>query len=284
MIEEDYISNNTRFRKSKNIIGNALFIENIVFINSDTLKQNIEALLKEKDINTITLTDDYKLDNLDFLNDYNLNFIKSIDILSDSVTNIEGLYSLTELEVINSENKKIDYSKFLKIRDIGGELSAFSYKTLSDLKSLESINITNKFREDDLTIFKNNRKLKFLTLRGSKITSLIGLEKFIELECLSLFHNRRIVSLEGISEKHNETLKEINIYSAPKLFYVNDFLSKLTDIEILQLEVKKIDSFKFLDSLRNLKSLGIHNLANDVEDKNKTPLINALKRTNGKIW
>jgi hypothetical protein len=51
----------------------------------EVLKQNLEALIK--DINTIRLTDDYKLENLDFLTTYNL--IESIDILSDSVNDLK---------------------------------------------------------------------------------------------------------------------------------------------------------------------------------------------------
>lgn len=284
MIEDDYINNNTRFIKTEKKYYKELFLRNVVFITSDKLKQNLKALRFEKDINTIRLTDDYKLDNLDFLNDYDLSFITSIDILSDSIENINGLYSLQNIEEINSINQNIDYSRFPKLRSIGGELSAYSYKTLSEISTLESIGLSNRFKENDVTIFSKNTKLKYLMLRGSKITSLRGLENFKELEYLELFHNRSIVSLEGIIEEHNKSLKEVSVYSAPKLLYVNEFLIKLTDLEFLQLEVKKVDSFAFLEKLMNLKTLGIHNKLNEVADGDKTPLIEALKRTNGTIW
>lgn len=285
MIEEEYINNNTKFIKPSKQGPHSLFIENVAFVTSDKLKQNLEALIVENEINTIRLTThDYKLDNLDFLNDYDLSSIKSINILSDSVKNIDALYSLLNLESITSTSKNIDFSRFPKLRGIGVELTAYSYKTLSTISSLESIRITNKFKENDISIFSRNKKLKFLMLRGSKITSLKGLENFEELECLELYHNNYITSLEGITEKHNKTLKEISIYTAPKLFYVNEYLSKLPKIEHLQLVCKKVDSFKFLDNLTNLKLLGIHNKVSEVEDGNKEPLLNALKRTNGKIW
>lgn len=284
MIEGEYIKNNTVFVKPPKKNSDRLFHRNVVFITSDRLRENLETLMEEKDINTIRLTDDYKLDNLDFLNDYDLSFIRSIDILSDSIKNIDGLYNLLNIEGINSTNQNIDYSRFPKLRSIGAELSSFSYKTLSNVETLESIGITNKFKEKDVSIFSKNKGLKYLMLRGSKITSLKGLENFKELKCLELFHNRNIVSLEGISNVHNKSLKEISIYSAPKLFYVDEYLSKLPNLEHLQLECKKVDSFKFLNSLRNLKLLSIHNKITEVEDGDKTPLIEALKRTNGKIW
>lgn len=284
MIEAEYIKNDTKFVKSLKQVPNSLFIENIVFITSDRLRENLETLMKEKDINTIRLTNDYQLSNLDFLNDYKLDFIKSINILSDSVKNIDALYGLKNIEEITSDNLNIDYSRFPKLRRIGGELSAFSYKTLSNVETLESIAITNKFKEKDVSIFSKNKGLKYLMLRGSKITSLEGLENFKELKCLELFHNRNIISLEGISNVHNKSLKEISIYSAPKLFYVDEYLSKLPNLEHLQLDSKKVDSFMFLNSLRNLKLLSIHNKITEVEDGDKTPLIEALKRTNGKIW
>ncbi len=284
MLEGEYIKKNTRFCKPPRKAINALFLRNVVFISSDNLEQNLEALMAEEDINTIRLTDDYKLNNLDFLNDYDLGFIRSIDILSDSVKNIDGLYNLSNLESINSINQKIDYSRFLKIRTIGGELSSFSYKTLSNINTLETIGISNKFTESDVSIFSKNHKLKHLMLRGSKITSLKGLENFKELELLELFHNRYINSLEGITTEHNKCLKEISIYKAPKLFYVNEYLSKLPDIENLQLACKKVDSLKFLENLKNLKLLSIHNKIIEVADGNKAPLIDALERTNSKIW
>ena len=285
MIEEEYINNNTRFIKPEKKYYKELFLRNVVFITSDKLKQNLEALMVEEGINTIRLTThNYKLDNLDFLNDYDLTFIRSIDILSDSVENINGLYSLQNIEKITSTNKNIDYSRFPKLKSIGGELSSYSYKTLSDLNTLESIGISNKFKENDVTIFSKNKSLRSLMLRGSKITSLKGLENFKELVYLELFHNRNIVSLEGITEEHNKNIKEISIYTAPKLFYVSEYLRKLTNLEYLQLEVKKVDSFSFLNKLMSLKILGIHNKLSDVEDGDKAPLIEALKRTNGKIW
>lgn len=284
MLEGEYVKNNTRFTKSLRQIPRSLFIENVVFITSERLRENLETLIKEKDINTIRLTDDYKLDNLDFLNDYDLSFIRSINILSDSVKNIDALYGLKNIEEITSGNLNIDYSKFPKLRRIGAELSAFSYKTLSKVSSLEAIAISNKFKELDVTVFSNNKRLRYLTLTGSKITSLKGLENFSELEYLGLFYNRNIVSLEGISEIHNKSLKEISIYSAPKLFYVDEYLSKLPNLEHLQLDSKKVDSFKFLNNLKNLTLLSIHNKITEVEDGDKTPLIEALKRTNSKIW
>lgn len=285
MLAGEYIKNNTRFCKPPKKSVHGLFIRNVVFINSNELEKNLEVLMFEKDINTIRLTShDFKLDNLDFLTNHDFSNIKSIDILSDSVKNIDGLYNLPNIESINSINQKIDYSKFLKLRSIGGELSLFSYKTLSDLTTLESISISNKFKESDISIFSKNKKLKYLMLRGSKITSLKGLEGLIELEFLELFHNRSIVSLEGITEKHNKCLKEISIYKAPKLFYVNEYLSKLPNIENLQLACKRVDSFKFLNNLNKLELLSIHNKVIEVDDENKAPLIDALKRTNSKIW
>lgn len=284
MIEGEYIKNNTRFSKpsSKSIHG--LFVRNVVFITSNNLEQDIQTLMNEKDINTIRLiSHDYKLDSLDFLNDYDLSFIRSIDVLSDSVKNIDGLYNLPNLESINSINQNIDYTRFSNLRSLNGELSTFSYKTLSKLNTLESISVSNKFKENDVFIFSNNSKLKYLMLRGSKITSLRGLEAFKNLQSLNLFHNRRLESLEGITEEH-KNLKEISIYGAQKLFHVNQYLSKVKNLETLELACKKVDSFKFLNDLMNLKLLSIHNLLSVVDDGDKAPLLDALKRTNGKIW
>lgn len=282
MVDGQYIKNNTLFCKPEKKGKYDRFIENIIFIHSDNLNQDIKNLFNEKDINTIRLTDDYKLDNLDFLNKYDLSFIKSIDILSDSVTNIEGVYNLKNLEEVNSVNLNIDYTKLPNLKAICGELSAFSYKTLSELRNLEKI-IIEKFNKPDLSILANNKNLKSIAFSRSKLKSIAGLENFLELELLNLYENRSLISLEGIGEKHLK-LKEIIIYSASKLFDVNSYLSLLPQLETLQLDSKLVDSVKFLDSLNNLKHLSMHNLILGVDDGDKTPLINALKRTGSKIW
>lgn len=284
MQQEKYIKNNTIFFKKEILYKYSLFRENVVFITSNRLEENIKALQNEDDINTIRLTDDYKLDHLDFLKNYDFSKIRSINILSDYVKNIDGIYSLPHLEEITSTNQNIDYTRFPNLRRIGAELSDFSYETLADLTTLEDVSISNNFKEKDITIFSKNEGLKFLMLRGSKITSLKGLENFKKLEALHLFHNKYITSLEGIVEEHNNSLKDVSIYVAPKLFYVNEYLSKLSNLEHLQLNCKKIDSLLFLNNLTNLHLCSIHNKVIQVEDENKTPLLEALKRTGGKVW
>lgn len=285
MSQEEYIRNNTMFLKKAVQYKYSLFKENVVFVTSNSLEENINAFFKEENINTIRLTSyNYKLDNLDFLKNYDFSKIKSINILSDSIKNIDGIYSLPHLEEITSTNQNIDYTSFPNLRRIGAELSNFSYETLSALTTLEDVSISNNFKEKDMTIFSKNKGLRFLMLRGSKITSLKGLENFKKLEVLHLFHNKYITSLEGITEEHNNSLKDVSIYVAPKLFYVNKYLSKLSNLEHLQLNCKKVDSLMFLDNLTNLHLCSIHNKVIQVEDENKTPLIEALKRTNGKIW
>jgi hypothetical protein len=284
MQQEKYIKNNTIFFKKEILYKYSLFRENVVFITSNRLEENIKALQNEDDINTIRLTDDYKLDHLDFLKNYDFSKIRSINILSDYVKNIDGIYSLPHLEEITSTNQNIDYTRFPNLRRIGAELSEFSYETLANLTTLEDVSISDNFKEKDITIFSKNEGLRFLMLRGSKITSLKGLENFKKLEVLHLFHNKYISSLEGIIEEHNNSLKDVSIYVAPKLFYVNEYISKLSNLEHLQLNCKKIDSLLFLNNLTNLHLCSIHNKVIQVEDENKTPLLEALKRTGGKVW
>jgi hypothetical protein len=284
MLEGEYINNGTRFTKPLRYYEGALMRENVVFITSANLKQNLEALIKEKDINTIRLTNDYKLENLDFLTSYNLDFIESIDILSDSVKDFEGLYSLRNLIRINSQNSKIDYTRFDNLKSISLEtVDKYSLEKISLLPKLERLGLYNKYAETDLSILSKNINLKKLEIRGSKLKSLKGLENFKDLELLALFHNRSLTSLEGISKDHIK-LRKIEIYSAPKLFEVNNYLGNLQNLTFLQLDSKRVDSFGFLKSLNKLELLSIHNLVCDVEDRNKVPLIDALKKTNGKIW
>lgn len=285
MLEGEYIKNNTRFCKPPRFNENHLIERNIIFIYSDTIREDVINLLNEDGINTIRLTThNYKLDNIDFLKNYDLSFIESIDILSDSIKNIDGIYSLKNLKAISSKNSNIDYTQFENLKSVGIEIvDKYIIDKLSMTTNLERLSLMNKYSETDLNKISGNKKMKQLTIRGSKLTSLKGLESFPELESLELFHNRSLLSLEGITENHIK-LKKIYIYIAPKLFRVNEYLIKLTRLKYLQLEAKEIDSFKFLNSLNELELVGIHNLLNNSEDGDKEPLLKALKRTNGQIW
>lgn len=281
MHEINYIKNNTRFIKTDRLLGK-LFIENIVFIQSKYLKENIDTLLVEDNINTIRLTDDYNLDNLNFLNDYDLSFIKSIELNSNSIKNIEGLYNLKNLESIHSVNQKINYSKFPKLRAVFGELSNYSYESFHKLTGLEKIRLF-KYKYDDIQFLSENKNLKNLMLTKSKILSLKGLESISGIEILELNHNRRLHTLEGLSESHKNLVKFKNT-SLPKLHEVNEHLVKASNLKFIELSAKKIDSFKFLDSLVNLELVNIHNKLTIPDDGDMSPLFNALRRTGGKIW
>lgn len=285
MLEGEYIKNNTRFCKPPRFNKSDLIKRNIIFIYSDTIKEDVKNLLNEDGINTIRLTShNYKLDNIDFLKDYDLSFIESIDILCDSIKNIDGIYSLKNLKHINSQKSQIDYTRFEDLKSVGIEqVDNYTIDKLAMVTNLERLGLYDKYSEPDLIKLSGNKKMKRLTIRGSKLKSLKGLENFEELESLELFHNRSLQSLEGITANHKK-LKKIYIYIAPKLFCVNDYLINLPKLKYLQLEAKKIDSFKFLDSLKELELVGIHNLLNESEDGDKRPLLKALKRTNGQIW
>ncbi len=279
-----FIKNGTKFFKFAEKVDNKIRLDNVAFIYSDRIEKDMENIIAEGDINYLRIMYPYyTLDNLDFLKKYDLSFIHKIDIFSD-IKNIDGIYSLPHIEEINSTNQKIDFSQFSQLRCLAGELSSFSYKTLHKLTSLERIALVNKFKEEDLTIFANNKKLNDLMVRGSKITSLKGIENFTELEKLSLYHNRKLQSLEGLTIS-NQKLKKITMdVTGSKLFCINEYLKPLVWLEHLDLAIKSFDSFEFLDDLQNLKFLNIHNKLSKAFDENEKPLLDALKRTNGTIW
>ena len=261
------------------------FTERIAIIYSDYLEYALKAIKEVGNVNYFRLTTgSYKLNHLDFLKENNYDNIIAFDLLSDFVTNVEGLYYLQNLELINSDYKNIDYTRFPKLKAIYADLSNYSYKSFSELTKLIIIRL-GKYKYDDVTLFSKNKGLKKLMLRVSKIITLKGLENFKELEELELYQNRRLRSLEGITSEHNKTLKKIIVYSAPKLFHINEYLSKLPDLEYLELnKLKKVDSLKFLDLMRNLKFVRINYKSIEPEDGDKEPLLRAIKRTNGRIF
>lgn len=155
--------------------------------------------------------------NFDFLKD--LEFIETFHwiVKLSKKSNIDGLYSLTNLKNfrwVADNNFNLDFSK---------------------LNTIESMNL--KYHEGLLNL-KKLTNLKQLYIGSVKSNNLKFLPSFENLELLRII-NGKFISLEGLERCEN--LKKLDLRRCFNLVYVNDTLHKLNHLESVVFDSKKSD-------------------------------------------
>lgn len=268
--------------KGIRIIDNP-FLGKTLCIDGDKLEDCAEVVNSEQ-ITKILISGGHEVfENLMFLNKKEFSQIDTVTLSSSNIKNVEVLYKLKNLNSIGISNihqsTAIDFEKLTSLKSVSLDWSK-RYSNIDKLADLEDFKIS-KYPYKDLAFLNSYRKLKCIELTQSKVTSLKGIDELSQIEKIELHYNKNLVSLNGISFKH-KNLKHLSVYSSPKLFEVNKFLSNAINLELIHLaKVKEIDSFKFLNKLDNLKKIQIKADFVKVKDNNYMPLKKAIERTEG---
>ena len=136
-------------------------------------------------------------------------------------------------------------------------ISIWTKKKIIKIEQLNETNLEHlyisDFDEKDLSVISTLTNLKSLSITRSKIKSLKGIEKLINLEYLSLGAVRSLVDISDIVAC--KKLKRIDFDICWKL---QDFspIGELKEMEILELQdCKSLASIKFVEQLPKLKRL-----------------------------
>jgi hypothetical protein len=227
----------------------------IVFIDSNKIEKSIEVM-KSEGSTQMSLAGEYRSNDLNFLLDHDLSFVKMISI-NKAVGDLSPLYKLSQLShlVLPSNSKaSFDFSHLPSLEVLGTELSK-KYVNLDHLKKLKFLKLS-KYKGIDLKLLKNCTLLERLELIQVGIQTLEGMELLVNLRELDIDGARHLESLLGISKVHDK-LKKFRIWSASKLFDVH-FLGNAVNLEYIQLsKFKEINSVQFLDKLQKLNGVAI---------------------------
>jgi hypothetical protein len=190
----------------------------------------IEVMLK-KEIKNIRLSrySGWADKDISFLK--RLTFLKGVEIFADDIKDLRALQELSLLEYVGLEVKLIfdlDFNNFNNLKIIQLRWSKH-YKNIFNVYPLEHLNITN-YPFEDLQILSNLNNLKNLQVTSTKLRTLKGVNKLINLKSIDLFKCNNLESLDSVRE--------------------------LTSLEIIDLEnCKKIDHLNQLRNMINLKTL-----------------------------
>ena len=202
----------------------------------------------------------------------NLLKLYNLDIGNTPVTNISPLQGLVNLHFLNIEGTKITDLSPLKSLDRLNEIN-FSNTEISDLMPLDNMSRLSKIYCDNSLVNKEMAD-KFM---GSNPNVLV----IYETQALELWWNtlpsfwKDLLTTQAMTSK-KPTKEELHSIINIKNIKVNHFIqdatpiSRLTNIEFLDISDTKIDDLSPLYGLHNLKSLN----AKNTEVSDLSPLLN----------
>jgi hypothetical protein len=163
---------------------------------------------------------------------------------------LAGLNCATEYGLHFSEATQIDYSHFPNIVDL--DISGCGHRCTDRITSIQRLNVSRHPAKKLFQIVESPR-LKSLNMTQCSIQSLDGISKAEALYELSLWHNRSLSDVSGLSS-HNKSLRRLSIGSCPKITDFS-FLKQFDNLEYLELVgSNSLPDLSFLLSLKSLKA------------------------------
>lgn len=248
------------FKKKKNIEktewGDA------IYVSQDNIKSDMVFLLKNNIKGIIISNDnDYLLDNIDFLKEYD--FIELVIISAYKKLDYSGINHLRNLKVLSintlyKDNQEINFDKFPNLIDCRFTWRVKA-KSLFNCSSLQYLGISS-YKGKNLENFNKLINLKTLSIGQSSIETLGGLNKLIKLENLDLYNNRKLINFEGII--NFSTLKSFSIDSCKGLNNINEISTLLNLTKLVINNCGDLDSIKSINKIKTLKEFDFQDSTN----------------------
>ncbi len=233
--------------------------EHIDFVNEFQLKK---AVVVASDISFLS-----KCPSLEYLQIIPADNVKCFDYSPlYHQGNIVGLNCATEYGMHLSEETQIDYSAIPNIVDL--DLAGKGHIGVDQLANVQRLNVS-RHPAKDLSRIVTSPRLKSLSVTQCKIRTLDALCKVDELLELSLWHNRSLSDVSGLSSQC-KSLKTLSIGSCPKITDFS-FLGQLGQLEHLELVGSNL--LPDLCFLREMKSLKTFTFDMDVLSGDLTPCL-----------
>lgn len=188
----------------------------------------------------------------------NLTWLRSVEIYSQDVKNIDSLNELTELERIGLQapyKKGVNFSRLRKLKSLATNWTPGS-ESLTSCSNLEELNVTG-YPYTTIEPLADLKRLTKLALTSTKLSSLRGVESLSDLTTLDLFRCRSLESLDGINELKKLQKLEIDQCKSIREISVVRQLNDLASLSIDDCgEIETLAPIKSLDKLRVLSFTG----------------------------
>jgi protein phosphatase 1 regulatory subunit 7 len=241
-----------------------------IIINSDCVNECMRVYTENHlDGVAITTSHDYRLQNVDFLSEYPE--IKHVSI-SDGINDISAISALPNLEslMLSGKNRKVDFRYFPSLVELIADWSP-TFLNMDNCRHLKRLSLYNYSpKSKDCSSISNVPWVKRLEITQSTINTLMGLEKFDQLEELELNYCSKLESLSCLGES-KETLASLrcdHCKSIKNHAYVT-YLDQL--VTLAYNDGGTIPSIKFIKDMTSLKNFMF--AGTDVTDGDMTPCI-----------
>lgn len=242
-----------------------------IIVDSEKIEQCMDCYYKNNlDGVSVTNSHGYNLKDVNFLSKYT--DIKMLSI-SETILDIKGMYSLSNLErlIISGKKRKIDFNFFPNLNKLTLDWSD-SLINLDQCKSLENLAIYSGYnpKTKDLNDISNIHWLKKLEINNSTITSFEGSEKFNSLVELEFNYCTKLEDICGF-EKSKKRLKSL-LFNHCKSIKNHECVAGFDNLNILAFNnsgtIKSLNFIKKMSSLSSFRFVGT-----DVLDGDITPCI-----------
>lgn len=261
--------NTDDYKKIRDITGieNLTNLEDLQLVNNEVNTSSLKSLTKLKSLNLLSnqISDINSLEELTNLHE--------LELSCNKITDISALKRLINLNKLNLEFNTINDISALKGLTNLKELRLGSNKIndISPLKGMTNLEHLTLYYNNisDISILKELTNLKHLSLSSNKISDISALKELTNLDSISLDNN----NISDIS-----TLKGLTNLS---FIYLNDnkisdisSLKELTNVTVLDLSNNKISDISELKELTKLTRLNLK--GNPLSDTDKEALKKAL--------
>lgn len=199
-------------------------------------------------------------------------FIKELNIIDTDMKNLNCIESMSSLEELSIEGTTEDTIDFTKLKNLKKCYLSWKkgYNSIFNSTSVESLSLyfeSSKPKSYDQ--IGQLVQLKKLSLNGAAIKDISFLKNFKKLCWLEFVSCKTLADFSLISVLNN--LRRLTIIDLPKLTNL-DFIEKLQNLKLLELEVKIIDSLSPLEKIHSLEYLYLYRPTN-VLDGDLSPIL-----------
>ncbi|MED4402307.1 hypothetical protein ABET41_12880 [Metabacillus fastidiosus] len=228
--------------------------DTVIIKDSSSINESVKYI-NEFNVKNVDV-DDFNWDDLNFLKE--CLSIEKLSILNHFIKDLSGIYGLIKLRVlsINEATTKAEFriDELKNLEELYGELPKNTFG-INKLKRLQKVELWGyKPKTRNLNEFKNLKSLNVISLAQSRLDTLDGIEKIVNLKSLGLYYLRTLKDITALQD-----------VKAPitELFFENcksivDFspIQNLKELEKLKISSSgDIPSLSFVSTLNKLKSL-----------------------------
>ena len=240
-------------------------LDGIGLIIKEKWSKGYFKLIKKKKVDCLFLNHarGWGCDDYSFLSELNLDLLEVIDIHDKGIDAIENLGNLKRLSLNLPIKTQLDFRNLDKLVRCFTYWSGFT-ESILEVKSLVSLYLDD-FKIKDVPNFSKLNQLKQLTLGNSNLNELSFLIDLPQLEKLELLNCKKLESFFAIGKLIH--LKSLNIDGFKDIGSL-EFLGSCKDLEVLLLNVGKINTIKVLGKLKKLKAVSFNGPPTVIEDGN----------------